>query len=193
MGAWTTLFGLATHLFSELVGLGYQADATLVFSTRHFYLALLASFCFAAILAIPAYHAQSGSRRKIAHFLTALPFAGRGPVFTSALFATQFSVFLITQFAEGCPLQAGDFGLGILAASAASAIGALIITLCNTRLLSAVCELFFLFAARATDEQTSSARRRANVHVRELHRRAHVILQSSLPPPRLLTISYRLT
>jgi hypothetical protein len=142
--AFTSAFGILTHLTSELAGLGWHDDADLIFSARHAYLACFAIAIFATLLGALARTPEARRRAQISALIDALPFRGRGPAFALASFLAQFAFFALTQIGEGCPLCSGDVFTGVLAAAAAAVVGALLITLGKRRMLAlafAICEL----------------------------------------------------
>jgi hypothetical protein len=145
--AFTSSFGIAAHLLSELVGLGWHDDEDVLFSARHAYLALIAVVAFlalvAALLAVPP-----GDRRSRVHALIErLPLGGRGAGFTVLSFAAQFAFFAVTQIGEGCPLCGGDVFTGIIAAALAAAVGAALITFGKRRILDFALALVRYLAA----------------------------------------------
>jgi hypothetical protein len=181
--ALTVPFGIAAHLIAELAGLGYHDDAELVFSAQHWYLAALAVASLASLLGMISVVPHADRRRIAACLAVDLPFSGRGSRFLALSFTAQFGFFVVTQYAEGDPLQAGNFGVGLLAASIASAVGSLVIFLCKARIFGVVIELFFFIAGGIQDIIACAAGRRVDGHVRVRRGRALTRAFSSRPPP----------
>jgi hypothetical protein len=184
--ALTIPFGIAAHLLAERAGLGYHDDAELLFSGRHLYLAALAAVSSASLLGMIGVVPNADRRRMAACLAADLPFAGRGFRFLALSFTAQFGFFVVTQYAEGDPLQGGNLGIGLIAASLASVVGSVVISLCKARILGAVIELCFLIAARIRDSVACAAGRRIDARVRVRRERALILLFSSRPPPYLL-------
>jgi hypothetical protein len=176
--------GIAVHLFAEIAGLGYQRDAVLVFSRLHLYLAALAVLSPVALLTALRRVHGSDPRATIARIVANLPFSDSGPRFFALSFTLQFGFFLITQFGEGCPLRAGNLGVGLLAATIASAVSALAVSLCKTELLLIAAELFFLLDALAANASAFHVHGHTNVRVSVRRFRALLRAAANLPPPR---------
>jgi hypothetical protein len=134
--AFTTPFGIAAHLLSELVGLGWHADADVIFSPRHAYLAVLALVTLGGFVATLVTFPRDARRARVASLVDDLPFKGRGAGFTAISFAAQFGFFALTQVGEGCPLCSGDVFTGVLAAAVAAALGALLVAFGKRRMLA---------------------------------------------------------
>jgi hypothetical protein len=184
--ALTVPFGIAAHLLAELAGLGYHDDAELVFSAQHWYLAALAAASLASLLGMISV-VPHADRRRIAACLTAdLPFSGRGARFLALSFTAQVGFFVVTQYAEGDPLQAGNLSIGLLAASIASAVGSLVLSLCKARIFGVVIELFLIIAARMRNAVACTARQRIDAYIRVWRGRALTRAFSSRPPPCML-------
>jgi hypothetical protein len=181
--ALTIPFGIAAHLIAELAGLGYHDDAELVFSAQHWYLAALAAASLASLLGLVSVIPYADRRRIVACLAADLPFAGQGFRFFALSFTGQFGFFVITQYAEGDPLRGGNLGVGLIAASIASAIGSLVITLCKAQILRVVVELFFLIAAQMRDIAACAARYRVDANVRVWRACAFTRVFCSRPPP----------
>jgi hypothetical protein len=113
--------------------------------------------------------------------LRALPFGGQGARFAALTCAVQLAFFGLTQLAEGCPICGGDVAVGVLTAIVVSAIGSLLLALCERRLLACVL-LFFWITARPL---APSLRRRLHADVQRFSGRRGAFLFSiaSRPPP----------
>jgi hypothetical protein len=147
--AFTTPLGIAVHLISELVGLGWHDDAALALSARHAYLAALALLALVSLL-LALRGVPSGERRaRVATLVESLPFRGRGFTFTVLSFLAQFAFFAVTQIGEGCPLCGGDIVVGVVAAAIAALFGALAVALGQRRILEFVLALVEIFVAAA--------------------------------------------
>jgi hypothetical protein len=133
--AFTTPFGIAAHLLSELVGLGWHDDAGVILSPRHGYLAVLAMVTLGALFAALATMPRSARRARVADLIEGLPFKGRAAGFTAISFIAQFGLFALTQLGEGCPLCSGDVFIGVLAAAVAAALGALLVAFGKRQML----------------------------------------------------------
>jgi hypothetical protein len=188
LAALTIPCGIAVHLFAETAGLGYQRDAALLFSGLHLYLVALAVLSPIALLGALRRVCGTNPRATIARIAANLPFSNNGPRFFALLFALQFGFFLVTQFGEGCPLRAGNFGIGLLAATIASAASALAVSLCKTELLLIAAEVFLLLDALATNAGALHVHRHINRWVSIRRFRALMRAAANLPPPRLPTI-----
>jgi hypothetical protein len=145
--ALTTPFGIAAHLFSELVGLGWHDDAEIVFSARHGYLAGFAVIALVSLIVAGLAVPRGLRRARAATLIEALPYRGRGAGFMSAAFVAQFGFFALTQIGEGSPLSGGNVVTGILAAAVAAALGAVTLTLCKRRILEFVAVLVWSIIA----------------------------------------------
>jgi hypothetical protein len=73
--------GIAVHLFAEIMGLGYQRDAVLVFSGLHLYLAALAVLSPVALLTALRRAHGSDPQATIARIVANLPFSDSKPCF----------------------------------------------------------------------------------------------------------------
>jgi hypothetical protein len=145
-------FGIAVHLFSELVELG-GADASLAFSDRHRYLVWLGAASIAAVILLARLVGVRGADT----LARILPFRGRGPAFFALSSALQFAVFAGTQAVEGSPLDRGAIALGIAAAVFASIAGAAVLGFACTRIFRAAAELaWFVARSRASVADRSS-------------------------------------
>jgi len=133
--AFTAPFGIAAHLTSELVALGWHDDADVLFSARHGYLAMVAFAALATFAIVLRSVPATNRRRRVSEIVEALPFEGQGAPFIALSFGLQFGFFAVTQIGEGCPLCGGDVFVGIVAAAAAALIGALIVTFVKERVL----------------------------------------------------------
>jgi hypothetical protein len=167
--------GIAVHLVAELAALGRDGDASLIFSARHIPLALLALASLGAV----ALAALPGRPR--------LPACGGLRLFL-VTFSTQFLVFSLTEAGEGLPVQAGDLGLALVAALAASVLGALLVVRYEARVLAAVAELFVAIVAACKPQAAAQSWKRADAHVRVWRSRAVVFVASLRPPPSALVI-----
>ncbi len=189
--ALTVPFGIAVHLVAELAGLGYRADANLVFSSRHAYLALFALLSPIGLWTTLKMLPRDGQRRAIERLIEALPFQGHGTQFFAVSLLAQFLFFAVTQSAEGTPLGTGDLGIGVLAALAASLVGASALSLGRAHFLRIAFELVMRLAPAYREDELSSARQRSGVHVRHPHPRIVIRTYGDLPPPRLLATTTR--
>lgn len=183
LAAWTIPCGIAVHLFAEIAGLGYQRGAALLFSGLHLYLAALAALSPVALFAALRREQGSDTRAAITRIAADFPFQGNGPRFFALSFTLQFGFFLVTQFGEGCPLRAGNFGIGLLAATITSAMTALVVSLCKTELLLVAAELFCLLDALLTNAGGVRVRPRINVQTSVRRFRALLRAAANLPPP----------
>jgi hypothetical protein len=147
--AFTTPFGIAAHLLSELAGLGWHDDADVVLSARHGYLAALALASIAGLIGAVLTLPRSDRRARVASLIEALPFKGRGTGFTAIAFIAQFAFFGVTQIGEGCPLCGGDVLIGVTAAAFAAALGAIAIALGKRRIIEFTLALLYSLVARS--------------------------------------------
>ncbi|MGH7754906.1 MAG: hypothetical protein ACREM8_01310 [Vulcanimicrobiaceae bacterium] len=182
--AFTTLFGIAAHLFAELAGLGWRDDATVLFSARHAYLAVLATAIFGSLFATLAAIPHPERRVRIASWIDALPFRGDGVRFTAIAFVAQFAFFFLTQLGEGSPLRSGDVLAGVVAAAIASALGATLVTFGKRRMI----EFAFAFVRYLTIRRfarasgTSRSLRKPRVAVPPTRRRTPFAFRYRPPP-----------
>jgi hypothetical protein len=170
----SVLSGIGVHLVSELVGLGWRADATLIFSARHIPLGILG---LAAIVALCMSASVSAVRAFRGH---------NAPRFFVLALLTELVVFATTQAGEGLPIQSGDLGLAIVAALVASVAGALLVARYKAQVIEALSELFVLFLAPAAHPAAAQSWKRIDAHVRVWRPRAIVFAASRRPPPQLL-------
>jgi hypothetical protein len=188
-GALVTLCGIAIHLLAELAGLGWRLDSQLVFSPHHIPLGLLALGALVALCAVGAGAARAPNRRaSAASIVRALPDGGCGARFLGLAFLGQLAVFALTEAGEGLPIQAGDFGLAIVAALCASAIGAVLMLRAQRRIVEAIGRFLVVFvdAAALPRDAQSWKHRLARVFVRRC--RSIVFAGSRRPPPAALVI-----
>jgi hypothetical protein len=135
-GAFAILFGTASHLAAELFGLGWPADASVLASPRHAYLAVAALLALLALALSVRCSPGTDRRGRISALVDALPYRGRGMGFAALAFVSQFAFAAVTQIGEGYPLAAGDAVTGVIAGVVAAALGAVIVTLCKRRVLA---------------------------------------------------------
>jgi hypothetical protein len=182
--ATVTLCGIGVHLVAEFAGLGWRADAELIFSAHHIPLGLLA---FASLIALGSVGVTVVRRPvgadAIGEIVRALPDGGCGWRFLSLAFAAELFVFGVTEAGEGVPIQAGDLGFGLVAALCASALGALLVWRFQCRILQAIGDLVVLFIAIAGVPTTVQSGRRIEAHTRVWRCRALVFAGSRRPPP----------
>jgi hypothetical protein len=180
--AFTAPLGIAAHLFSELVGLGWHDDADVAFSTRHGYLALIALGALVALALVLRAIPRGDRRERIASVIAALPFRGNGPRFVALSFAAQFAFFAVTQIGEGCPLCSGDVFTGVLAAALAALCGALAVTFGKRRLLDFVLALAWAVALSLGAERPARSRFVAGLVVRRSRSRTPFAFRYRPPP-----------
>jgi hypothetical protein len=187
--ALVVLSGISVHLISEFAGLGWRADSQLIFSAHHIPLALLALASLGALGAVGYGIARRPDRKAaIAQIVRALPDGGCGWRFLSLAFAGQIAVFAITQAGEGTPIGRGDFVLALIAAIVSSAIGALLVSRSQRRLIEALGELLVIFIAAAALPRAAQSWKQVGAHVRVRHCRSIVFAGSRRPPPSALLI-----
>ena len=140
--------GIVAHLASEFTGMGEDA-AGIVFSARHWYLALGA--CLGIVILARQLralrHAASGSRdlkRLLNVGSAALPFHGRGPLFFGMIAALQFAVGSLTEIGEGCPFCSHDMVSGV----AGALISVIVLALLARRLAGRLPGLVVAFVER---------------------------------------------
>lgn len=181
--AFTTPFGIAVHLFSELAGLGWHDDADVILSPRHAYLAVLALVTLCALFAALATLPRGARRTRVAALIEGLPFKGRGASFTALSFLAQFSFFALTQIGEGCPLCSGDVFIGVLAAAVAAVFGALLIAFGKRRMLEfALALVRYLTVALFADPDVVRALRRSRNAMPSTRRRTPFAFRYRPPP-----------
>ena len=181
-------FGIAVHLFAELVGLG-DADGALVFSPRHGYLALLAVAALAVFpIATRCWAPAAERRRRAAMLLAALPTRGRGWRFFAAMFAAQIVFFYATQFGEGCPLCTGDFAIGIAGAFLGSLVCAAALALFRRPLVAFIATIIAASATARGAKRIACAICYAP-RPRNLATGLAAPFPPNRPPPRILSIA----
>ena len=182
-----SLCGIGVHLVAELAGLGWRADAELIFSAHHIPLGLLAVAALGALVAVGADVARRPNRdAAIVQIVRALPGSGQGLRFLSLAFAAQFFVFGVTEAGEGAPVPAGDLCAAVVAALCASVIGSLLVWRSQPRLLAVISGLVVRFIGTAASPVSSRQARRRAAHLRVRRCRALVFASSRRPPPLTL-------
>jgi hypothetical protein len=179
----TTPFGIAAHLLSELAGLGWHDDADVLFSPRHGYLALLAVAALASLLVALLSVPRQDRRERIASLIADLPFRGRGARFALLSFAAQFGVFAATQLGEGCPLCNGDVVVGVFAAAVAAALGAVVVALGKRKFLDFALSLIHYVGAASGSVAATLISRLADRGTSRTGRRRSPFAFRYRPPP----------
>jgi hypothetical protein len=187
--ALATACGIVVHLIAEFAGLGWRADAQLIFSARHLAIALLGTCSVMTLVGLAVSMARGpGRRERLAAIARALPDGGCGPRFLAIAFAAQLFVFAVTQAGEGVPIHAGDLGAATIAALFASALGALFGVRFGCRLIEALGTLFIVLLALASPHAAASWKRLA-ARVRIRRARRIVFAGSRRPPPGTAVIT----
>jgi hypothetical protein len=111
----TMMFGIITHLTSELAGLGPRVDLALILSARHTYLGVIGVSCIVAALSVALWRTPGAREARIASLTAALPFKGQGPGFVAAAFLAQvtFSVVLAALLAAVLTAALGAFAVAL--------------------------------------------------------------------------------
>jgi hypothetical protein len=179
--AFTTPFGIAAHLLSELAGLGWHDDADIIFSPKHAYLVILALISLGGLVTALTTLPRDVRRARVATLVDDLPFKGRGAGFTALSFVAQFGFFALTQIGEGCPLCSGDVFTGVLAAAAM--LGALLVSLGKRRILEfALALVRYLTIVFVVDRAVVRALSDARKTVPSTRRRAPFAFRYRPPP-----------
>ncbi len=174
-------FGIGVHFGSEFAGLGRDA-ADLAFSPLHAYLLALAAGALGVFLAAGGFFAGGAERRRRIGLMTAaLPFGARGLRFAALSAAMQFGFFAVTQLGEGCPLCKGDLLVGLIAALAASAIGAGAVAALRRRIVRYFAPAF---ASRRACASTRPRARRSRPSFKSAYA-GFVVILGNRPPPLL--------
>lgn len=132
------LGAILTHLASEFFGMGADADAGILLSPRHAYLALIAIACFVFITieARRLLARASGKldlKRQLCNGVSQLPL-GAGWRFYALAIALQFALGVGSAVGEGCFFCGHDVFFGIVGALLTAAVLAVIGKLLTARL-----------------------------------------------------------
>jgi hypothetical protein len=136
--AGVVLGAVVTHLASEFFGMGADADAHIVLSPRHIYLAVAALVCLAIIVfeARRLVRSASGVRdlkRLLSNETSALPLGG-GWLFCILAAAVQFAAGVGSAIGEGCFFCGHDVLAGVIGALVTAIMLALMLRAAVARL-----------------------------------------------------------